>query len=246
MQRAAAIRPDALVYGRNPVREALGGRRRVHELYATERTRSLVDLAEGPPVRVVAPGRLAELAGTDDHQGIVARADPYPYADADALVAGPRPLVVALDEVTDPQNLGAVARAAECAGADGLVLPRHRSATVTGSVCKASAGAVEHLAIAVVPNLADWLERSKRGGLWCYAAAGEPEAEDYRGVDLADGCVIVIGAEGRGVRPRVRKACDALVRIPLHGRVGSLNASVAAAVLLFEARRRRDEAADRD
>jgi 23S rRNA (guanosine2251-2'-O)-methyltransferase len=186
----------------------------------------------------VSPASLDERAGSRDHQGVVALADPYPYVDADALLEAERPLIVALDEITDPQNLGAVARSAECAGADGLVIPRHRSAVVTPAVCKASAGAVEHLPIAVVPNLADWLERAKRPGLWCWAAAADAR-QAYTEIDLADGCVVVIGAEGKGVRPRVRAACDGLVRIPLGGRIESLNASVAAAVLLFEAVRQR-------
>jgi 23S rRNA (guanosine2251-2'-O)-methyltransferase len=228
-----------LVYGRNAVREVLRGPRRVHELLASERAAALEWARDaGVPLRTVPPRALDELAGSDEHQGIVARVDPFRYADADALAAGERPLIVALDEITDPHNLGAIARSAEGAGATGLVLPRHRSATVTPAVCKASAGAVEHLPIAVVTNLADWLERAKRPGLWSYAAAAEGR-DEYTTVDLVDGAILVIGSEGKGVRPRVQAACDAVVRIPLAGRIGSLNASVAAAVLLFEARRQR-------
>ncbi len=236
--------PSEVVYGRNPVAEALVGRRRVHELLGTERGLAALGPlpATAPPSRTVTPARLDEVAGSRDHQGVVARVDPYPYVDPDALLERDRPLIVALDEITDPQNLGAVARSAECAGADGLVIPRHRSAVVTPAVCKASAGAVEHLPIAVVPNLADWLERAKRPGLWCWAAAAEGP-QTHTGVDFADGAVLVIGAEGKGVRPRVRGACDGLVRIPLQGRIGSLNASVAAAVLLYEAVRQRQAAA---
>ena len=232
--------PD-VVYGRNPVAEALVGRRRVRELFATERgLEALGPLpASAPRPQIVAPAALDDLAGSRDHQGVVGHADAYPYADADELLARDRPLIVALDEITDPQNLGAVARSAECAGADGLVIPRHRSAVVTAAVCKASAGAVEHLPIAVVPNLADWLTRAQRPGLWCWAAAAEG-TQRHTDVDLSDGAVLVIGAEGRGVRPRVRASCDGLVRIPLRGRIGSLNASVAAAVLLYEAVRQRD------
>jgi 23S rRNA (guanosine2251-2'-O)-methyltransferase len=140
---------------------------------------------------------------------------------------------VALDEVTDPQNLGAVCRTAECAGATGVVLPERRSAEVTPAVCKASAGAVEHLPVARVRNLADFLGDAKEAGCWCYgAAAGAPAsytAPDYRG-----GVVLVLGAEGRGLRPRVAAACDALVALPLRGRIESLNVSAAAAVLLYE------------
>jgi 23S rRNA (guanosine2251-2'-O)-methyltransferase len=141
-----------VVYGRNPVAEALVGRRRVRELFGTERGLAALGPlpAAAPSARVVSPAALDERAGSRDHQGVVALADPYPYVDADALLEAERPLIVALDEITDPQNLGAVARSAECAGADGLVIPRHRSAVVTPAVCKASAGAVEHLRIAVV------------------------------------------------------------------------------------------------
>ncbi|MGZ4431995.1 MAG: 23S rRNA (guanosine(2251)-2'-O)-methyltransferase RlmB [Gaiellales bacterium] len=155
------------------------------------------------------------------------------------LLATDRALLVALDEVTDPHNLGAVARVAECAGADGLLITRRRSAAVTPAVCRASAGAVEHLPIARVENLADTLLRARRPGLWSYAAAADAERRhdqhDYR-----DGTLFVLGAEGRGLRPRVRGACDEGVAIPMRGRIGSLNVSTAAAVLLFEAGRQRD------
>jgi 23S rRNA (guanosine2251-2'-O)-methyltransferase len=226
------------IYGRNPVREALRGRRRVRRVLATERAASGADWLRGAPVTVTGAAEVAALAGSDDHQGLAAEVDPYPYADADELAAGERPLLVALDEITDPHNLGAIARSALCAGADGVVLPRHRSASVTGAVCRAAAGAVEHLPIATVPNLADWLVRSRRPGLWSFATDAEA-GDRHVDADLADGAILVIGSEGRGIRPRVRAACDAAVRIPIEGPVGSLNASVAAAVLLFEARRQR-------
>jgi 23S rRNA (guanosine2251-2'-O)-methyltransferase len=230
--------PD-VVYGRHPVQEALRGRRRVREIATNVRGADAAWLADARvPTRVVSREELDALAGSPDHQGVVARVDDYAYADADDLVAGERPLVLALDGITDPQNLGAIARVAECAGADGLVLPRHRAAHVTAAVCRASAGAVEHLRIAIVPNLADWLLEIRRPGLWTYAAdAGARLA--YTEADLADGSVIVIGAEGKGVRPRVREACDAVVGIPLQGRIESLNAGTAAAILAFEAARQR-------
>jgi 23S rRNA (guanosine2251-2'-O)-methyltransferase len=226
-----------IVYGRNAVREALRGRRAVHEVLASERAAGL-EWLRGPTVRVVSAARLEQVAGTPDHQGLVALVDPYPYADADDLIASPRPLVVALDEVTDPRNLGAVARAAEGAGADGIVIPRHRSASVTAAVCRASAGAVEHLPVAIVTNLADWIISARRPSLWAYAAevAGTP----HHRVDLSDGAIIVIGSEGRGVRPRVKSACDGTIGVPLHGHVESLNAATAAGVILFEAARQRD------
>jgi 23S rRNA (guanosine2251-2'-O)-methyltransferase len=226
------------IYGRNPVREALRGRRRVREVLVTERAAAGVEWLAGTPVRVAHGDEVAALAGSEDHQGFAAQVDPYPYADAEELSARDRPLIVALDEISDPHNLGAIARSALCAGADGLVVPRHRSATVTAAVCRASAGAVEHLDIAVVPNLADWLVRSRRPGLWSFATDADA-GDRHVDADLADGAILVIGSEGRGVRPRVRSVCDAAVRIPIQGPIGSLNASVAASVLLFEARRQR-------
>lgn len=226
-----------LVYGLHPVREALRGRREVLRVWCSERVR---DSNEWVPeaARVETFEQLAGRAGSDDHQGIVAEAAPYPYADPDELLAGDRPLLVALDEVTDPHNLGAVARVAECAGADGLLTTRRRSAAVTAAVCRASAGAVEHLPVAQVENLADTLIRSRRPGLWSYAAAGEAERR-FDQHDYRDGTLFVMGSEGRGVRPRVRSACDEAVSIPMAGRIESLNVSTAAAVLLFEAVRQR-------
>jgi 23S rRNA (guanosine2251-2'-O)-methyltransferase len=229
-----------LVYGRRAVRELLRGRRECLELWASERAARSEPWLQEAPVRlqVKAERDLSEAADTRDHQGVVAWASPYPYADAFDIVAGERPLVVALDQVSDPRNLGAVARSAEGAGASGIVLPSHGSARVTAAVCKASAGAVEHLPIAVVTNLARWLGEVKSADLWVYAAAGEAEQAMWR-ADLSGGSVLVFGAEGRGLRPLVRKACDAAVSIPLLGQVESLNVSVAAAVLLYEARRQR-------
>ena len=161
---ADAAEPLAnVVYGRNAVREALRGRRRVRRVWATEATAK--EGFAGARVQVVAADEVTARCGTDAHQGVCAEVDPYPYADAAELLAAPDPFVVALDEVTDPQNLGAVIRTAECAGATGVVIPERRSAAVTGAVAKASAGAVEHLPVARVRNLADFLAEAKAGGL---------------------------------------------------------------------------------
>jgi 23S rRNA (guanosine2251-2'-O)-methyltransferase len=223
-----------LVYGRRAVREALRGRREVLELLTTERA-----AREGwqRKPKIVPEKALNELAGTRDHQGVVARVAPFRYADAYELAAEDDPLLVVLDQVTDPRNLGAVIRSAEGAGATGVILPAHNSARVTPAVARSSAGAVEHLPVAVVSNLARYLNEVKGPRLWVYAAdtAGMPMAE----ADLAGGLTLVFGAEGKGLRPLVRRACDATVSIPLTGRVESLNVSVAAAVLLYEARRQR-------
>lgn len=229
-----------LLYGRRPVREALRGRREVLELWIGERAAATERwLDEAKPRLQVKPEReLTEAAGTRDHQGVVAWAEPYRYADAYELAAAETPLLVCLDQVTDPRNLGAVARSAEGAGATGLVVPAHGSAMVTPAAAKASAGAVEHLPIAVVPNLARYLNEVKSGSLWVYAAAADGDQTLWQ-ADLAGGVALVFGAEGKGVRPLVRRACDGAIAIPLHGRVESLNVSVAASLLLYEARRRR-------
>jgi 23S rRNA (guanosine2251-2'-O)-methyltransferase len=228
-----------IVYGRNPVRELLRGPRDVHEIWATERAVDQVAWIEHAPRVHVKPEReLTAAAGTREHQGVVAWCDPFRYADADELARADAPLLVCLDQVSDPQNLGAVVRSAEAAGATGVVVPAHGSARVTAAVAKASAGAVEHLPVAVVPNLARYLAEIKGPGLWAYAAEAEG-ALSLWDADLSGGVALVLGAEGRGVRPLVRRTCDAVLSIPLSGRVGSLNVSAAAAVLLYEARRQR-------
>jgi 23S rRNA (guanosine2251-2'-O)-methyltransferase len=228
-----------LVYGRRAVREALRGRREVLEVWATERAlKAEAWLAEARP-RVAAERDLSERAATRDHQGVVARVEPFRYADAYELAAVERPLLAVLDRVTDPRNLGAVCRSADGAGATGVVVPAHGSAIVTPVVARASAGAIEHLPIAVVTNLARYLEEVKGPQLWVYGAAGDAGAPSMWDTDLSGGVALVLGAEGKGLRPLVRRTCDALVSIPLEGRVESLNVSVAAAVLLYEARRQR-------
>jgi 23S rRNA (guanosine2251-2'-O)-methyltransferase len=229
------------VYGRRAAREALRGRREVLELWATERAVGAEDwLREQakPRVQLRQDRELTEAAGTRDHQGVLAFCEPFRYADAYELAAAERPLLAVLDQVTDPRNLGAVVRSAEGAGATGVVLPAHRSATVTPAVCRASAGAVEHLPIAVVTNLSRYLTEVKGADLWVYAAEGGSGQTMWQ-ADLSGGLALVFGAEGKGLRPLVRRACDAAVAIPLAGMTESLNVSVAAAVLLYEARRQR-------
>jgi 23S rRNA (guanosine2251-2'-O)-methyltransferase len=229
------------VFGRRAVREALRGRREVLELWATERAVKaepwLQDL-DKPRVQIKLERELSEAAGTRDHQGVVAWCEPYKYADGWELAAEERPLLACLDQVTDPRNLGAVIRSAEGAGATGVIVPAHGAATVTPAVARSSAGAVEHLPVAVVPNLARYLGEVKRGDLWIYAATGDAERTMWE-TDLSGGVVLVFGAEGKGLRPLVRKTCDDAVAIPLNGHVESLNVSVAAALLLYEAKRQR-------
>jgi len=196
------------VYGRNAVREALRGPRAVRELWATERALSAepwLREAEGIRVQVKPERELTDALGNRDHQGVLARCEPYRYADAYELAASDRPLLVCLDQVTDPHNLGAV----------------------------------EHLPVAVVPNLARYLNDVKGPSLWVWGAAADGDVSLWD-ADFGDGGVaFVLGAEGKGLRPLVRRACDEIVSIPLLGQVGSLNVSVAAALLVYEARRRR-------
>jgi 23S rRNA (guanosine2251-2'-O)-methyltransferase len=226
-----------ILYGRNAVREALRGRRPVTRVWATAKAAGEGWLA-GRTLEVVEADELAALCGSPAHQGVCAEAAPYPYADEAHLLAAPDPLIVALDQVSDPQNLGAICRTAEAAGVTGVVVPRHRAAEVTPAVCRASAGAVEHLALARVRNLADFLAQAKAAGCWCYgaqAAGGVP----YDHPDYAGGVVLVLGSEGRGLRPRVAAACDERITIPRRGRVESLNVAAAAAVLVYEILQRR-------
>jgi len=230
------------VYGRRPVRELLRGNREALELWATERAVKSEDWlreVEKPRVQVKLDRDISEAAGTRDHQGVLAWCEPYRYADAYELAAGERPLLACLDQVSDPRNLGAVCRSAEGAGATGVVVPAHGSARVTAAVCRASAGAVEHLPVAVVTNLSRYLAEIKGDDLWIAAAAGESGTPMWQ-ADLSGGLAFVFGAEGKGLRPLVRRTCDLAVSIPQLGRVESLNVSVAAAVLLYEARRQRN------
>jgi 23S rRNA (guanosine2251-2'-O)-methyltransferase len=229
-----------LVYGRRAVHEVLRGPREVLELWASERALASEPWIRESGLRVHAkPEReLSVAADTSDHQGVVAWCEPYRYADAYELAAAERPLLVCLDNVTDPRNLGAVVRSAEGAGATGIVLPAHRSASVTPVVSHASAGAVEHLPIAVVTNLATYLNEVKGADLWIWGATGESGTPMWQ-ADLSGGVALVLGAEGKGIRPLVRRTCDAFVTIPLLGKVESLNVSVAASVLLYETVRQR-------
>jgi 23S rRNA (guanosine2251-2'-O)-methyltransferase len=227
-----------ILYGRNAVREALRGPRAVRRVWAIEHA-ARESWLRGTPATVVADAHeLEQRCGSPDHQGLCAEVEPYRYADAAALLATPDALIVALDEIQDPQNLGAICRTAECAGATGVVIPERRSAEVTPAVCKASAGAVEHLAIARVRNLADFLLDAREAGAWSYGADGGAPAP-YTQPDYHGKVIVVMGSEGKGLRPRVAQTCDQLVALPLHGRIESLNVNAAAAALLYEVVRQR-------
>jgi 23S rRNA (guanosine2251-2'-O)-methyltransferase len=233
-----------IVYGRNAVREALRGRRTVQRVFATERAAREVWLG-GVETMIEDQWQIEERCGSPDHQGLCAEVGPYPYADADSLLDPGDALVLALDEVQDPHNLGAIARVAESAGCTGVVLPERRSAEVTPAVCRASAGAVEHLDIARVGNLASWLLSAKeRESLWVYGAEADASVR-YDQPDYSGRVILVLGSEGRGLRPRVAETCDELVHLPVRGNVGSLNVSTAASALVYGILHFRGETLDR-
>jgi 23S rRNA (guanosine2251-2'-O)-methyltransferase len=194
-----------------------------------------------PAVSRLEAEALSELARTTDHQGVVAEVDPFPYVPFEDLFAG-TDLLIALDRVQDPHNLGAIIRTAEVAGA-GVVIPRHRSAHITGTVVKAAAGATEHVRIAQVRNLTDFLRAATAAGFWVYGAAAEGPAT-YDAQDYTGKTIFVLGSEGEGLGQLVARTCDVLVGIPVLGKVDSLNVSVAAGVLLFEAVRQRRASKD--
>ncbi len=224
-----------IIYGRNPVREALRGSRRVQRIYATKNAAREPWLSDASERTERRPSEdIERLCGSTSHQGMCAEVEPFPYQSADSLLAAETPLIVALDQVQDPQNVGSICRSAECAGASGVVLLERRSALVTPAVCKASAGAVEHLPIARVRNLFDFLGEAKQAGLWCYGADAGASAS-YDSVDYSGGMVLVLGSEGRGLRPRVAAACDMLVSVPVRGRIDSLSVAAAAALMLYAA-----------
>lgn len=239
-----------VVHGIHPVRELLRAGRRLHEVVLAEARADgrseagpVAEIARlaadaGVPVRTVRSDELERLAPGAVHQGVVALAPPFPLVDIDRLLAhaeesGRPPLLVAVDGVTDPHNLGSIARSAEAVGAHGLVLPDRRSAPVTPVVEKAAAGALAHLPVAGVTNLVRALAELAKAGVWSLGLDGEADTQ-LAGHPLASGAaVLVVGAEGSGLSRLVRERCDALVRLPMHGHVGSLNASVAAGVALY-------------
>jgi len=233
-----------ILYGRNPVMEALRGRRAhtVGGVWATSGA-AREPWLHGVIVRTASAEEIERRCGSAAHQGVCAEAGGYPYVSADELFlrrehaegspADDERLIVALDQVQDPQNLGSICRTAECVGATGVVIPERRAAEVTPAVCKASAGAVEHLRIARVRNLADFLGEAQRAGCWSYGASAGA-ATPYHRPDYRGGVVLVLGSEGHGLRPRVAGACDELIALPLRGQIESAGVSAAAAAILYE------------
>ena len=233
----------AILSGIHPVVEALRGKRPLDRILVAKgaggpRLQEIIDLARqaSVPVRFEPRNSLDRLAGSPAHQGVVAMGAAQKYADIGQAAAGE--LVVVLDGVEDPHNLGAIIRTAHAAGAASVVIPERRAASVTDVVAKAAAGALEHLPVARVTNINRTLENLKERGFWIYGL-DERGDQDYDRVDYGSPAAIVLGGEGKGLHEQVRKHCDALVRIPMAGKISSLNVSVAAGVVLFEWNRRR-------
>ena len=250
--------PPAQLYGLAPVLEALrAGTRPIERIIIAEgahghRIGELLELARMARAQVyrVPRAELERVAAGANHQGVIARIAAARYWDADDLLdalarqvgTDNPPLAVALDGVEDPRNLGAIIRTAECAGAHGIFIPERRAAGLTETVAKTAAGALEYMPVARAPNMAQLVEDCKGRGIWTVGAAAEAKLE-YTGWDWREPCAIFLGGEGAGLRRLVRERCDALVRIPLRGRIESLNVSVAAGILLYEALHQRAAAA---
>ena len=235
----------AILSGIHPVAEALRAKHSLERLLVAQgaggpRLQEIIDLARRAsiPVRFEPRAALDRLAGTSAHQGVVALGAAQRYADLDGVASCE--MLVVLDGVEDPHNLGAIIRTAHAAGAGAVVIPERRAAGVTDVVAKAAAGALEHLPVVRVTNINRALEELKQRGFWIYGL-DERGAETYDQVEYASPAAVVLGGEGKGLHEQVRKHCDALVRIPVAGRISSLNVSVAAGVMLFEWRRRRSK-----
>jgi len=249
-KRKEPVDLDDVVYGVHAVEEALVAGESLRRLYVGDERkrdpalRKLLDDARAAGVTIRFESRtFFSQFPYRAHQSVVAFGAPHEYVTLEEALAGRvagKGLFIVLDHITDPHNAGAIIRSAECAGATAVVLPERRAAGVNATVRKAAAGATAHLPVARVANVAGALRTLKKAGVWAAGAAADPSAIDYTKADLRGDLAIVIGAEGDGISPVVRKECDFLVRIPMFGTLGSLNASVAAGILLFEARRQRD------
>lgn len=237
----------SILSGIHPIAEALRAGRPLDRILVVKgaggaRLQEIIDQARqaGVPVRFEPRAALDRLAGSPAHQGVVAMGAAQKYGDLETAPSAD--LLVVLDGVEDPHNLGAIIRTAHAAGAGGVVIPERRAAGVTDVVAKAAAGALEHLPVIRVTNLNRALEDLKKRGFWIYGL-DERGSEDYDRIEYAMPTVVVLGAEGKGLHEQVRKHCDALVRIPMAGKIASLNVSVAAGVVLFEWKRRRAQPA---
>lgn len=246
--------PDAnIIIGRNPVTEALKAGREVDKLLVTSREGSMIKILalakeQGIPVMYVEKAAIDRIAQGKAHQGVAAYVSPYAYSTVDDILAnaaekGEDPFIVILDGLEDPHNLGAIMRTAECAGAHGIIIPKRHSCGLTETVAKASAGAIEYMPVAKVTNVAQTVDELKERGIW--VAACDMGGSDYYRTDMSGKIAVVIGSEGFGVSKLVREKCDFVVSMPMVGKITSLNASNAAAVVIYEVRKQRDIKAQR-
>ncbi|MBU4055291.1 MAG: 23S rRNA (guanosine(2251)-2'-O)-methyltransferase RlmB [Proteobacteria bacterium] len=243
-------RETEILYGIHPVFEAVqSGRRRIFELFMAEgrdsqRNDALLSLAleKKIPVKTISPGEIRSLSQSEKHQNVAARVSSYPYAplDLEGRDSQTKPtLFLILDQIQDPQNLGAILRTALCAGANHVIVPKDRSAGATPAVSRASAGALEHIRLSLVTNLVNTIKEMKENDLWVFGLDRDGRTPVY-GMDLTVPTALVIGGEGKGIRPLIKKACDELIFIPQVALFNSLNASAAGAVVLYEAFRQRN------
>lgn len=236
--------------GVNSIMEALNGRRKIHKIFVQEgrggkRIEELLKLAEKRGVywQYVDRQRLDQMYTQANHQGIVAQVDSFAYSSIDeilekAALSGQEPFILILDGIEDPQNMGSIIRTAECAGVHGIIVPRHNSSEITPAVVRSSAGAVEHMLVAMETNLVNTIKSLKKNGLWIIAADMDGE-QDYFSCRIPTPTALVVGGEGQGIRRLVKENCDIVVRIPMIGSIKSLNASVATGLIIYEVLRQR-------
>ncbi len=247
-----------VIYGRQAVRETLrAGRRRLYKLFVARGVKARGIVADilalaaerGLEAQFVDRRRLDQISGRAHHQGIAAEVSPYPYADLDECLSskkeGEVPLFLILDHLQDPQNLGCLLRTAEAVGVHGVLIPERRATGVTPAVVNASAGAAEHLAVGRVVNLVRAMERLKDAGLWIFGLEDAAGAKRYFEADLTVPLALVVGSEGTGLGRLVRERCDLLLRLPMRGQIGSLNAAVAGSIALYEVWRQRQRILER-
>ena len=237
-----------IIIGRNPVIEALKAGREIDKLLVTSREGSMQKVLalakeQGIPVMYVEKAAIDRVSGGKAHQGVAAYVSPYAYSTVEEILLraeerGEDPFIIILDGLEDPHNLGAIMRTAECAGAHGIIIPKRHSCGLTETVAKASAGAIEYMPVAKVTNIAQFIDELKDKGIW--VAACDMGGSDYYRTDVSGKIAVVIGSEGFGVSKLVREKCDFVVSMPMVGKINSLNASNAAAIIIYEIRKQRD------
>ena len=239
------------IEGRNPVMEALRSDREIDKIFIAKgaeqgSVQKIIGMAKdkGIPIQYVERQKIDQLSESHAHQGVLAYVAAYEYSDVDDIIKsaekrGEAPFIIILDEITDPHNLGSVIRTANAAGAHGIIIPKRRSVGLTAVVAKTSAGALEYVSVAKVSNIAQTIDSLKEKGIWIVGADMEGTQTYYR-ADLTGKIALVIGSEGKGIGRLIKEKCDFLVNIPMKGEVGSLNASVAASIIIYEVMRQRE------